>query len=168
MMFTECAGRFGGDGGIVAVQRALAPRKGRDIFMASITLQSTFDTPDAFISHTPHHASDPAAAGCRTVPQSRVDVSRLGCVVQDPVAGREQANHTGVLRFGNEAIGQLGGLSGARVRRADQQGDSVDGRRAEARRAGVTLRGGHGLAPLYAVGIAVARAMPAASMRLRH
>jgi protein SCO1/2 len=105
MMYADCTGICPAmTANLVKVQRALAPRVGRDIFMYSITLQPKDDTPAVLNTYVKHHGVGPGWQFLTGRP-AEIEIlrRRLGYVDPDPALDRDKANHTGVIRFGNEA-----------------------------------------------------------------
>jgi protein SCO1/2 len=110
MMYADCTGICPAmTANLVKVQQALGPRVGRDIFMYSITLQPKDDTPAVLNTYVQHHGVGP---GWTFLTGRPADIEilrrRLGFVDPDPVLDLDKANHTGVVRFGNEAIDSWG------------------------------------------------------------
>jgi protein SCO1/2 len=91
---------------LVRVQRLLAPRVGRDIFMYSITLKPEEDTPARLRAYAGMHRIGP---GWTFLTGKPADVElvrrRMGFVDSDPAVDRDKAQHLGLLRIGNDAIG---------------------------------------------------------------
>jgi protein SCO1/2 len=110
MMYADCTGICPAmTANLVKVQQALGPRVGRDIFMYSITLQPKDDTPAVLNTYVQHHGVGP---GWKFLTGRPADIEilrhRLGFVDPDPALDRDKANHTGVVRFGNEAMDSWG------------------------------------------------------------
>jgi protein SCO1/2 len=86
------------------VQQLLGERAGREVFMYSITLQPEADRPRQLRRYV---AAFEIGPGWRFLTGRPADIEllrrRLGFVDPDPARDRDRANHTGVLRYGNEA-----------------------------------------------------------------
>jgi len=105
MMYATCEGvcpRITSN--LVAVQRLLGDRVGRDIFMYSITLKPQQDTPEVLRGHARMHKMGP---GWTLLTGAPADVEtlrrRLGFIDLDPERDRDTTNHIGLVRYGNEA-----------------------------------------------------------------
>ena len=90
---------------LVAVQRLLAGRIGKDIFMYSLTLDPLVDTPKVLREYAAEHSVGP---GWKFLTGRPADMellrTRLGFVDPDPERDKDRANHAGLLRYGNEKI----------------------------------------------------------------
>jgi protein SCO1/2 len=86
------------------VQTLLGDRAGREVFMYSITLQPEVDRPRQLRRYVEAFEIGP---GWRFLTGRPADIEllrrRLGFVDPDPARDRDKSNHTGVLRYGNEA-----------------------------------------------------------------
>jgi protein SCO1/2 len=115
MMYTVCP-----DGlcplitaNLVALQRALGDRVGRDIFMYSITLAPEVDTPPVLQRYAFQHHVRP---GWWFLTGQRDDIEllrrKLGFVDPDPVVDADSSQHIGMVRYGNEALERWGAMPG--------------------------------------------------------
>jgi len=86
------------------VHALLGDRAGREVFMYSITLQPEVDRPRQLRQYVEAFGIGP---GWQFLTGKPADIEllrrRLGFVDPDPVLDRDKSNHTGVLRYGNEA-----------------------------------------------------------------
>lgn len=87
------------------VQKMLGERVGRDVFMYSISLQPEMDTPERLREYVARHHIEP---GWLFLTGARADIDlvryRLGFYDPDPLVDFNDANHTGMLRVGNDAL----------------------------------------------------------------
>ncbi|MGE6791839.1 SCO family protein [Pseudomonas guineae] len=87
------------------VQKMLGERVGRDVFMYSISLQPEMDTPQRLREYVARHHIEP---GWLFLTGARADIDlvryRLGFYDPDPLVDFNDANHTGMLRVGNDAL----------------------------------------------------------------
>lgn len=93
---------------LVKVQRMLreryADRLGRDIFMYSLTLKPEQDSAEALRKYAASHGVGPGWLFLTGTPEDLERLRRsLGFVDLDPEADKDKSNHTGSLRYGNEA-----------------------------------------------------------------
>ena len=115
MMYTVCPDGFCPlfTANLVALQRALGARVGRDIFMYSITLKPEEDTPSVLARYALDHRVRP---GWWFLTGQRDDIEllrrKLGFVDPDPVVDADSAQHTGVIRYGNEPLERWGAMPG--------------------------------------------------------
>lgn len=90
---------------LVAVQRILGDRVGRDIFMYSLTLKPEEDTPQVLNQYAESFGISP---GWLFLTGKAEDIEtlrrKLGFVDADPVLDRDKSQHIGVVLYGNEAI----------------------------------------------------------------
>jgi protein SCO1/2 len=90
-------------GNLVEVQRLLAERCGRDVFMYSFTLDPRVDTPERLKTY---RASYPIAPGWTFVTGSKRDMAlcraRFGIADPDPALDRVPARLTNLVLLGNE------------------------------------------------------------------
>lgn len=103
MMYTTCSGICPANtAAMKALQGALGPRVGRDIFMYSLTLRPDFDTPAALRDYARLHGAGPGWTFLTGKP-AEVDAIRrkLGFYDSDPVADADLSRHTGMIRIGN-------------------------------------------------------------------
>src|SRR6185369_10298161 len=90
---------------LVKVQELLAPRVGRDIFMCSFTLKPKEDTPEDLHAYARAHGVGPGWSFLTGDPAVLENLRRrLGFTDPDPVRDADTTNHTGMVRFGNEAL----------------------------------------------------------------
>jgi protein SCO1/2 len=105
-MYTQCS-----DGtcpitthNLVQVQRLLKGRVGKDVFFYSITLKPEQDTPTALKAYAKAHS---VGRGWWFLTGRPEDVEllrrKLGFVDPDPERDADVNNHTGMIRYGNEA-----------------------------------------------------------------
>jgi len=115
MMYTVCPDGFCPlfTANLAALQRALGERVGRDIFMYSITLKPEEDTPPVLLRYALDHRVRP---GWWFLTGQRADIElvrrKLGFVDPDPAVDADSAQHTGVIRYGNEALERWGAMPG--------------------------------------------------------
>jgi protein SCO1 len=106
MMYSVCTGICPGNtANLLQVQQALGNRVGKDIFMVSMTLQPAFDTPQALQQYVKSYGIKPGWTFLTGEPKE-VDVIRrkLGFFNDDPKIDADLANHTGMVRIGNESL----------------------------------------------------------------
>ena len=106
MMYAQCDGICPGvTSNLMRVREALKGRVGRDIFMYSLTLQPEQDSPDALRHYVEMHGIAPGW-DFLTGERSEMEVLRrkLGFVNPDPAADADRAQHTGLIRYGNETL----------------------------------------------------------------
>ena len=106
MMYSVCTGICPGNtANLLQVQQALGDRLGKDIFMVSMTLQPEFDTPQALQRYVTSYGINPGWTFLTGDPKE-MDVIRrkLGFFNDDPKIDADLANHTGMVRIGNEAL----------------------------------------------------------------
>jgi protein SCO1/2 len=91
---------------LARVQRALGARVGRDIFLTSITLKPTHDTPSVLKEYAAMHGARSPGWTFLTGAPGDIEMLRrkLGAVDPDPVIDRDVSQHTGNVRFGNEPL----------------------------------------------------------------
>jgi protein SCO1/2 len=104
MMYADCQGICPTmTANLVKVQELLKDRIGKDIFMYSITLQPEKDTPEALKHYAEMHG---VKKGWLYLTGSPADIEtlrrKLGFTEPDPERDKDKANHTGLLRIGNE------------------------------------------------------------------
>jgi protein SCO1/2 len=110
-MFTSC-----GDtcplvtANLRTLQDLLGERVGRDIFMYSLTLRPEEDTPEVLRDYAAMYEVRP---GWRFLTGAPDDIERLrrrlGFASADPELDRIADEHTGILRYGNEALDRWAG-----------------------------------------------------------
>ena len=106
MMYAVCTGICPGNtANLRLVQQALGSRLGKDIFMVSMTLQPQFDTPGALQEYARRYDISPGWMFITGQPKE-MDVIRrkLGFFNDDPRIDGDLANHTGMVRVGNERL----------------------------------------------------------------
>jgi protein SCO1 len=106
MMYSVCTGICPGNtANLLQVQQALGNRVGKDIFMVSMTLQPGFDTPQALNNYVKSYGIQPGWTFLTGEPKE-MDVIRrkLGFFNDDPKIDADLANHTGMVRIGNESL----------------------------------------------------------------
>lgn len=113
-MYAKCEGVCPGiTANLVRVQKLLAPRVGRDIFMYSITLKPEEDTPMALQHYAHMHHAGP---GWLFLTGKPADIEllrrKLGFTNPDPVEDADKNQHIGMVRYGNERLQQWGGCPG--------------------------------------------------------
>ena len=106
MMYAVCTGICPGNtANLLQVQKALGNRLGKDILMVSMTLQPQFDTPQALLDYVKRYDIQPGWIFLTGQPKE-MDVIRrkLGFFNEDPKIDGDLANHTGMVRVGNERL----------------------------------------------------------------
>jgi protein SCO1 len=106
MMYAVCTGICPSNtANLRQVQQALGSRLGKDIFMVSMTLQPQFDTPQALQEYVKRYDIQPGWMFITGQPKE-MDVIRrkLGFFNDDPKIDGDLANHTGMVRVGNERL----------------------------------------------------------------
>ena len=106
MMYSVCTGICPGNtANLLQVQQQLGDRLGKDIFMVSMTLQPEFDTPKALNDYVKSYGIKPGWIFLTGHPPE-MDVIRrkLGFFNDDPRIDADLANHTGMVRVGNERL----------------------------------------------------------------
>lgn len=106
MMYSVCTGICPGNtANLLQVQHALGSRLGKDIFMYSMTLQPEFDTPQALQDYVKRYSIQPGWTFLTGRPKDMDAIRRkLGFFNDDPRIDAELANHTGMVRIGNEPL----------------------------------------------------------------
>lgn len=106
MMYSVCTGICPGNtANLLRVQEALGNRVGKDIFMYSMTLQPQLDTPEALRDYVARYHIKQGWSFLTGHPPDMETIRRkLGFFNNDPVIDANLANHTGMLRIGNEAL----------------------------------------------------------------
>jgi protein SCO1 len=107
-MYTRCEGRCPLTiASLRALQEALGPRAGRDVFLYSITLDPDFDTPRVLRDYA---AVVGAGPGWSFVTGSARDIElirrRLGFFDPDPRIDADKSQHAGLILFGNDRTDQ--------------------------------------------------------------
>jgi protein SCO1 len=106
MMYAVCTGICPGNtANLRAVQAALGHRLGKDIAMVSMTLQPQLDSPSALRDYVKRYEIGPGWTFITGKPAEMEVIRRkLGFYNPDPVLDAELANHTGMVRIGNEKL----------------------------------------------------------------
>jgi len=106
MMYSVCTGICPGNtANLLQVQHALGDRLGKDIFMVSMTLQPEFDTPKALNDYVKSYGIQPGWTFLTGQPREMEVIRRkLGFFNDDPKIDSDLANHTGMVRIGNETL----------------------------------------------------------------
>lgn len=88
---------------LAQVQKILAPRVGRELFMYSITLDPEIDTPAALKAYARRHGAGPGWLFLRAEPRDTELLRRcLGFWDRNPGVDARRSSHAGMLRYGNE------------------------------------------------------------------
>ncbi|MDT4852741.1 SCO1/SenC [compost metagenome] len=106
MMYVSCAGACPvATANLLRVQKLLGERAGRDVFMYSITLQPELDTPQSLKAYALQHQVGPGWLFLTGTPEDIEHLRvRLGFYDVNPEVDANKANHSGVLRIGNDAL----------------------------------------------------------------
>lgn len=106
MMYTVCTGICPGNtANLLQVQEALGSRLGKDIFMYSMTLQPEFDRPRDLDDYVKRYRIKPGWSFLTGQPSEMEIIRRkLGFFNDNPKIDANLANHTGMLRIGNEKL----------------------------------------------------------------
>jgi protein SCO1 len=104
MMYAVCTGICPGNtANLRVVQQALGQRLGKDIHMVSMTLQPQFDTPRALKDYVKRYDIGPGWTFITGKPAEMELIRRkLGFYNDNPALDADLANHTGMVRIGNE------------------------------------------------------------------
>ena len=102
--FTDCQGVCPiSTGRMVALQKGLGERLGRDVLLLSVTLDPEHDTPAVLEEHA---VALGAREGWRFLTGAKADIEllrrRLGVYDLDPVLDADRNQHAGVIVMGNE------------------------------------------------------------------
>ncbi len=105
-MYTRCTGVCSPvSANLQRVQKMFAPRVGRDIFFYSFTLKPEEDSPDVLRAHARQLGAGPGwlflTGGVNDMETLR---RRLGFTDPNPALDADKANHTGIVRYGNEPL----------------------------------------------------------------
>lgn len=103
-MYTVCSGICPTNtASLLALQKALGGRVGKDIFIYSMSLQPDIDSPSALKEYADKYGAQPGWTFL-TGKASDIEVIRrkLGFYDSDPVADANLSNHSGVFRVGND------------------------------------------------------------------
>ncbi|MFC5695546.1 SCO family protein [Pseudomonas sp. GCM10022186] len=104
MMYVSCAGRCPiATANLLRVQKMLGDRAGRNVFMYSITLQPELDTPESLRAYAERHHVGPGWLFLTGAPED-IEQLRLSLGFYDvnPEVDANKANHSGVVRIGND------------------------------------------------------------------
>ena len=106
MMYAVCTGICPGNtANLRHVQQALGSRLGKDIFMVSMTLQPEFDNPRVLKDYVKRYDIQPGWMFLTGQPNEMNVIRRkLGFFNDDPAIDGDLANHTGMVRIGNESL----------------------------------------------------------------
>jgi protein SCO1/2 len=106
MMYSVCTGICPGNtANLRQVQQALGRQLGKNVFMYSLTLQPEFDTPKVLQDYVSRHHIQPGWTFLTGRPKEMDAIRRkLGFFNDDPRIDADLANHTGMVRIGNEAL----------------------------------------------------------------
>ncbi len=95
---------------LALVQKALAPRVGKDIFMYSITLDPAHDTPAVLKAYSERFNVGPGWSFLSGTEQDMELIRRrLGFVDPDPIVDKDKASHIGVVLYGNDRLDRWAG-----------------------------------------------------------
>jgi len=124
-MYTHCNGICPGTTcNLLQVQKRLADRFGKDIFLYSITLAPEEDTPAVLADYA---RSNRCGKGWTFLTGSRADVElvrrKLGFTDPDSTLDRDRANHSGMVLLGNESIDRW--MACAALENPDRLAESV-------------------------------------------
>lgn len=90
---------------LLQVQQLLGERMGRDIFFYSLTLQPDIDRPPELEAYARRHGIAPGWTLLTGARRDMDDIRRkLGFVDPDPAVDADLAQHTGMVRIGNQAL----------------------------------------------------------------
>jgi protein SCO1 len=106
MMYSVCTGICPGNtANLRQVQQALGDRLGKDVSMVSMTLQPQFDTPKALKDYVKRYEIGPGWTFITGKPEEmEVIRRRMGFYNSNPSQDADLANHTGMVRIGNEKL----------------------------------------------------------------
>ena len=100
-------------GNLVKVQKILADRVGRDVFMLSITLKPLEDSPAVLKKYAEEHGIKPGWSLLTGKPDDIELLRRsLGFTNLDPVLDQDKSQHIGNIRYGNEPMLQWAAMPG--------------------------------------------------------
>lgn len=98
---------------LAKVQKILADRIGRDIFMLSITLKPLEDSPAVLKKYAAEHGIKPGWTLLTGKPDDIELLRRsLGFTNLDPVLDQDKSQHIGNIRYGNEPMLQWAAMPG--------------------------------------------------------
>lgn len=103
-MYADCTGICPGiTANLMNVQKLLADRIGRDIFMYSITLRPEKDKPKELAHYVEMHGIKPGWTFLTGRPHDIEKLRRsLGFYDNNPELDKDRTNHIGMIRYGNE------------------------------------------------------------------
>lgn len=106
MMYTVCTNICPPNtANLLRVQEMLGERMGRDVFFYSLTLRPEMDTPQALMAYARQYGVKPGWTLLTGRPGDMEIIRRkLGFFDRDPQADANLAQHTGMVRIGNEAF----------------------------------------------------------------
>ncbi|CAG8872399.1 SCO family protein [Pseudomonas fluorescens] len=104
MMYASCTGTCpAATANLRLVQKMLGERVGRDVFMYSITLQPELDTPQILKEYVERHHIGPGWLFLTGEPDDIEELRfSLGFYDINPLIDANKANHSGVVRIGND------------------------------------------------------------------
>ncbi|MDP2343619.1 MAG: SCO family protein [Deltaproteobacteria bacterium] len=106
MMYANCEGicpRMTSN--LLLVQEQLGDRLGRDVFLYSITLKPTEDTPAMLRRYVEMQSVAPRWPFLTGAPKDVERIRRrLGFFDRDPIVDQDKTQHTGFVRIGNERL----------------------------------------------------------------
>lgn len=95
---------------LVKVQKLIGARMGRDIFMYSLSLKPSEDTPEMLHHYVHMNAIQPGWKLLTGKPEDMEQLRvKLGFVDSDPEVDKDTGNHVGMLLFGNDALDRWSG-----------------------------------------------------------
>ena len=98
---------------LVKVQKLLADRVGRDIFMVSLTLKPLEDTPAVLKEYAEMHRIKPGWTLLTGKPDDIEQLRRsLGFTNLEPQLDQDKSQHIGNIRYGNEPMLQWAAMPG--------------------------------------------------------
>lgn len=98
---------------LVKVQKLLADRVGRDIFMVSLTLKPLEDTPEVLKEYAEMHRIKPGWTLLTGKPDDIDQLRRsLGFTNLEPQLDQDKSQHIGNIRYGNEPMLQWAAMPG--------------------------------------------------------
>ena len=106
MMYTACSGICPSNtANLMRVHEMLSGHLGKDVFMYSLTLRPELDRPEALAAYMKQYGINAGWTFLTGVP-AEMDVirRRLGFYDIDPKVDADLAQHTGMVRIGNEAL----------------------------------------------------------------
>jgi protein SCO1/2 len=90
---------------LVRVQKALGDRLGQNIFMYSLTLDPTHDTPEVLHDYARMYGARPGWTLLTGKPDDLEHLRvKLGFRDSDPAVDRDRGQHIGVIRYGNDSL----------------------------------------------------------------